>query len=193
VLAALAAGRSTSSTASPSASAREPQTWVVDSVHSSVVFRIKHANTAWFYGAFTDVSGEVVYDPEAPEASTVRLRILAESISTRDPKRDAHLKSPDFFDAKQHPAITFTSTKVAAGEDANTFDVTGELELHGVKKSITLQVEKTGEGEFQGPRLGFEATPTVKRSEFGMDYGIAKNVLGDEVTLKISLECKKKG
>jgi polyisoprenoid-binding protein YceI len=172
--------------------AAAPQTWTIDPVHSSVVFRVKHANAAWFYGGFKTIKGDVVYDPAKPEAGRVTLEIAADSVDTRDPKRDTHLKSPDFFDAKQFPTISFTSTRIAAAKEKDTFDVTGDLELHGVKKSVTIKVEKTGEGEFQGKRIGFETMATIKRSEFKMDYGIAQNVLGDDVTLKISVECIEK-
>jgi polyisoprenoid-binding protein YceI len=130
---------------SPPAASAEEQTWVVDPVHSSVVFRVKHANASWFYGFFTDVKGEIVYDPQKPEAGKVSLEIATESVMTRDPKRDAHLKSPNFFDAKQNPKITFRSTKIAAGKDKDTFQVTGDLQVRGVTKSIELEVEKTGE------------------------------------------------
>ncbi|HLU39037.1 MAG TPA: YceI family protein, partial [Planctomycetota bacterium] len=170
----------------PSAPAAEDATWVVDPVHSSVVFKIKHANCAWFYGMFNHVEGSIT-EADDPENCKVELKIDVDSLDARNPDRDKHLRSPDFFDAKQYPTITFTSTKVVAKGDA--FEVTGDLKLHGKTKSITAVASKTGEGEFHGKRAGFETRLTIKRSDFGMDYGIAQNVLGDEVELWISLEC----
>lgn len=160
--------------------------WAVDSGHSSVMFRVEHANVSWFYGSFDVIEGTVNLDPKAPEAGKVELTIPVDSVHTRDAKRDDHLKGPDFFHGKENPRITFTSTRIGLAGDA--FSVTGDLELAGVKKPVTLTVEKTGEGEFMGKRLGYATTFTIKRSDFGMNYGLAKNALGDEVTLWIALE-----
>ncbi|HEX5053969.1 MAG TPA: YceI family protein [Planctomycetota bacterium] len=161
--------------------------WVVDPVHSSVVFRVKHANASWFQGTFDKISGEVSLDPANAAAGKVALTIPVDSIDTNDGKRDAHLAGPDFFNAKENPSIVFTSTKIAKKSDT-MLDVTGELAMAGKKKSITLSVEKTGEGEFMGKRVGWMTTFTIKRSDFGMTYGVDKNVLGDDVTLMIALE-----
>ena len=117
---------------------------------------------------------------------SLEIIVDANSVDTRDEKRDQHLMSPDFFDAKQYPDVTFKSKKVTAkGDD---FAVDGELSIRGVTKPLSVVVKKTGEGEFYGARIGYETTFTIKRSDFGMEYGIAKNVLGDEVTLIIAIE-----
>lgn len=163
--------------------------WVVDNSHSSVVFRVKHAGISNFYGVFGEIRGTVSLDPKAPASGKVALEIPVDSVDTRDAKRDEHLKGPDFFNGKENPVITFTSTKIEAA--GTGFTVTGDLELAGKKKPITLAVAKTGEGDFFGPRVGYEATFTIQRSEFGMDYGVAKNALGDEVALMIGLELVK--
>jgi len=163
--------------------------WAVDTGHSSVVFRVKHANVANFYGVFNEIRGTVSLDPQAPEKGAVSLVIPVASVATRDGKRDDHLKGPDFFNAKENPDITFTSTKI--GKKGDAFEVTGDLELAGEKKPVTMTVQKTGEGDFYGPRVGYEATFTIKRSEFGMDYGVARNALGDEVTVMVGLELVK--
>jgi polyisoprenoid-binding protein YceI len=170
----------------PPAAPAEDATWVVDPVHSSVVFKIKHANCASFYGLFRDLEGTITEATEAEDCKVV-LKIDADSIDARHPDRNKHLRSPDFFDVEQFPTIAFTSTKVVA--KGAELEVTGDLEMHGEKKSITAVARKTGEGEFQGKRAGFETTLTIKRTDFGMDYGIADKVLGDEVELMISLEC----
>lgn len=160
--------------------------WVVDSGHSGCVFQCKHANAAWFLGTFDRVAGKVTLDEKAPQNSSVELTIDVESIDSNSEQRDGHLKSPDFFNAKENPEITFKSTKIAA--DGNNLKVTGNLSMAGKTKSITIPVEWTGDGEFRGKRRGYMASFAVKRSEFGMNYGVAKNVLSDEVKLMISLE-----
>lgn len=163
-----------------------PHDWAVDPGHSSVVFKVKHANASWFQGTFDVIGGQVSLDPKAPETGSVVLKIPVESVDTNDKKRDDHLKNADFFNAKENPDITFTSTKI--GKKGEMLEVTGDLAMAGKKKSVTLTVEKTGEGEFYGKRQGFLTTFTIKRSDFGMSYGVDKNVLGDEVTLTIALE-----
>lgn len=160
--------------------------WQVDGGHSSVVFKVKHAGASWFYGVFTAVAGKIVFDEQKLDASSVSIEIDAESVQTRDEKRDQHLRGPDFFDCKQYPKITFASTSWK--KSGSGFEVAGELELHGVKKPVTATVTPTGTGEFYGKRAGFEATFVVKRSEFGMDYGVAKNVLGDDVHMTVAIE-----
>lgn len=163
--------------------------WVVDQGHSSVVFRVKHANVANFYGVFKSIEGKITLDPAAPASGSVWLSIPVDSVDSRDAKRDEHLRGPDFFNSKENPAIEFRSTKIVAKGDA--LEVTGDLELAGKKQAVTMLVQKTGEGEFYGPRVGYEASFQIKRSEFGMNYGIAKNALGDTVDLMVGLELVK--
>jgi polyisoprenoid-binding protein YceI len=160
--------------------------WAVDPVHSSVVFKVKHAGASWFKGSFDVINGTITLDPSKPEAGSVKLTIPVDKVDTNDDKRDAHLEGPDFFNVKENPDITFTSTAIAKKGDQ--LAVTGELSMAGKTHSITIPVEKVGEGEFYGKRVGFSTTFTIKRSEFGMTYGVDKNVLGDDVTLMIDLE-----
>lgn len=160
--------------------------WVVDPVHSSMMFRIKHAESAWFYGSFDAIEGTVSLDPKAPETGKVELAIAVDSVHTHNPKRDAHLKTPDFFNAKENPKITFTTTAIA--KKGETYEVTGELQIAGIKKSETLVVEKTGEAPFHGElRSGWSTAFTIKRSDYGMKFGLDDKSLGDDVTLWISL------
>ncbi|HEX6810296.1 MAG TPA: YceI family protein [Planctomycetota bacterium] len=161
--------------------------WVVDAVHSSVVFKIKHANASWFLGTFDKISGQVSLDPATPEAGSVTITIPVDSIDTNDKKRDEHVMGPDFLKSKENPTITFTSTKIVK-KAGNQFDVTGDLAMAGKKKSTTLTVERTGEGEMMGKVVGWMTTFTIKRSDFGMTYGLDKSALGDEITLTIALE-----
>ncbi len=161
--------------------------WKIDPAHSSVLFKVKHAGTSWFYGSFTGISGTFSLDAEHVADGKVTVEIDTASVATRDDKRDQHLRGPDFLDAKQFPAIAFASKKIA--KDGDGFVVSGELTLRGETKPLTLRVQKTGEGEFFGkPIVGYETSFTIKRSEFGMNYGVAEKMLGDEVQLTIAVE-----
>lgn len=157
----------------------------VDPVHSSMVFRVKHMGTSNFYGRFNNITGSFTLDDD-PTKSSFQVQIQTDSVDTGVKKRDDHLKSPDFFNAKQFSTITFKSTQVKkAGDDG--LDVVGDMTLHGVTKSVTAKVTKTGTGKFGGRALaGVEATLTIKRSDFGMNF--AMDTLGDEVRITVSLE-----
>jgi polyisoprenoid-binding protein YceI len=166
--------------------AARADTFKIDPVHSSIIFSIKHFGVTDFYGRFNDVSGKVVLDKTDPSKSSVELTIPVESLDTHNAKRDQHLKSPDFFNAKQFPMIVFKSKSVeGSGDD---YKVAGELLLHGVTKPLTLEMKKGTEakgmeGEIRG---GGETRFTVKRSDFGMNF--MQGPLGDEVDLIVSLE-----
>jgi polyisoprenoid-binding protein YceI len=165
--------------------------WTVDPVHSSVVFRVKHIDAAWFQGTFDKIEGSITLDPAKPESGSVELSIPVDSVDTNNGKRDGHLKSPDFFNGKENPTIEFSSTKIAKKGDSK-FEVTGELSMAGKTKTITIPVEMTGTGEMMGAKKsGWMATFPIQRSDFGMTYGLDKNALGDEVTLMICIEAGK--
>jgi polyisoprenoid-binding protein YceI len=160
----------------------------VDAVHSSMVFKVKHAGIANFYGRFNKISGKLLIDADDPAESLIQLSIDAASVDTNNPDRDKHLRSPDFFNAPEHPEITFESEKVTP-KGGSRFEVRGKLGLHGVEKDVTVQVEQTGFGAlggFLGTRVGYEARFTLKRSDFQMSYAL--DVLGDDVDVVISLE-----
>ena len=161
----------------------------IDPAHSSVMFRIKR-DVAFFFGRFDRIEGEIELDKEDIENSTIEIRIAAESVYTANERRDNHLRSPDFFDVKQFPTITFKSTKITQAED-DIFDLEGELEIHGVKKKVQVSVVKTGEQDRRGSRIGYELTLELKRSEFEMNYG--RGGLSDEVTLMIGIAAQTGG
>lgn len=166
-----------------------PADWTVDTVHSSAVFRIKHTGTSFFYGTFGKTTGTVALDPKAPASGKIAIEIVVDSIHTHDKGRDQHLLGPDFFDAKQYPVMKFTSDSIAAA-GADAYEVKGTLQLHGKSQPLTVKVQKTGEGEMRGQkRIGFETTFTIKRSDFGMEYGLAQQALGDEVQVTLSVPC----
>ncbi len=161
----------------------------IDSEHATVIFHVAHFNLGDAYGRFNDPTGTVVLDKEDASKSSFTFEVKTENIDTDNEKRDTHLRGPDFFNVKQFPVITFKSTAVkAAGE--NKFEVTGDLNLHGVTKSMTFPITKTGEADTKvaGYRTGWRAEVSLKRSEFGMTYGIQQGAVGDDVHLIISFE-----
>jgi polyisoprenoid-binding protein YceI len=170
---------------------RAADTYKVDPVHSSAIFRIQHANIGYVWGRINDPAGGYTLDPADPTRSTFNVELQVNNVDTHNDKRDAHLKSPDFFNAKQFPTVTFKSTAVKKGASDKVLDVTGDLTLHGVTKSVTIPVELTGQGQFPPgtQRAGVEATFTIKRTDFGMDKMVG--MVGDEVRLVIALEAVK--
>lgn len=162
----------------------------IDPVHSAIVFKIEHLGVSHFYGRFNQFSGEF----DLADGGSISVTVPVESIDTNNDTRDNHLRSPDFFNAKQFPDLTFTSTSMKAdGED--TYTVKGDLTMLGTTRPIELTVHKVGEkdaGARFGYRAGFAGEVTIKRSDFGMTYGIDNGVLGDEVTFMIGLEGAKR-
>ena len=168
------------------ASVRAADTYKVDPVHSSLVFKIKHLDTAYLWGRFNNLEGTVVADGDVPKS--VEFSVNTESVDTGNAKRDAHLKSPDFFSAKEFPKITFKSNSVKPAGD-NKFEVTGDLTLHGQTRPLTAVVERTGTSTQQGQKVGYYTSFTVKRSDFGMSGMIP--MVGDEVELHLGTEVRK--
>lgn len=164
--------------------------YAVDSAHAGVTFKASHVGLSWTYGRFNDVSGTFTFDPDKVTASKFNLAIKTDSIDTGNAKRDEHLRAPDFFNAKQFPAITFKSTTVKAVKEG--YQVSGDLSLHGVTKPVSfiLTGGKTAEFPKGTQRIGFSTELTIKRSDFGMDKML--DGIGDEVPISISLEGTKK-
>jgi polyisoprenoid-binding protein YceI len=174
--------------------------WEVDSAHSSVEFSVRHMMVSTAKGRFDKVTGTVDLDDKTPTKSTVELTIDATTIDTHEPKRDGHLKSPDFFDVAKYPTITFKSTKIDKAGKAK-FKVTGDLSMHGVTKPVTLIVEGPSVPQKNimtgGVNSGISATGKLNRKDWGLTWNkpleAAGGVLvGDEVTLDVNLELMKK-
>jgi polyisoprenoid-binding protein YceI len=173
--------------------------WTIDPIHTTVAFGVRHLLITNVHGVFDRVSGSVRYDATAPEASEIRVQIPVESVNTRAPQRDAHLRSADFFDAEQHPLITFQSTKVrATGEDS--LEVIGNLTMRGVTREVVLTVSELAAvaADFNGqPRIGGSATAKLKRSDFGMTFNKVLEAGGlaiaDEVSLRLDVSLQKAG
>ena len=183
-----------------SAASAAPLTFDIDKVHSQVGFSIRHFFSK-VPGQFKDFSGTIVMDPTRPAASSVDVTIQAASIFTDNERRDGHLRSPDFFAADSFPTLTFKSTKVApAGKDE--YKVTGDLTMRGVTKSVVLDVEFLGMGQVaiggqsMGTKAGFEATTSVNRHDFGINWNKTLDqggvMLGEDVAISLHIEANLK-
>jgi polyisoprenoid-binding protein YceI len=161
------------------------QTFVVDGVHTTLLFRIKHLDVSYTYGRINDPTGSLKV--EDGHLVSIEVNAKAENVDTNNEQRDKHLRSPDFFDVNQFPDMGFKSTKIEPAGD-NKYNVTGEFTLHGVTKEITVELTKTGEAEHPqaGHRIGYEGAFTIKRSDYGMDKLIPG--ASDEVNITVSVE-----
>jgi polyisoprenoid-binding protein YceI len=169
-------------------------TWKIDPKHSAAQFGVTHLMISTVRGEFHNVNGTVVLDDKDMTKSTVEVTIDATSVDTREPDRDKHLKSPDFFDVAKYPTFTFKSTKVEQA-GAGKLKVTGDLTIHGVTKSVVLDVDgpKTPVTDpWKMQRTAVSATTKINRKDFGvnwsgtMDTGGA--VVGDEVSITMDVE-----
>lgn len=165
----------------------------VDVVHSAVAFKVRHL-VSKTSGRFDQFGGTLKFDADKPEKSSIELVIQATSIDTDNEDRDAHLRGPDFFDVENFPTITFKSTKIEPAGEENLFKVTGDFTLHGVTKSIVIDVELLGFGETSmfGRRGGFGAETTINRKDFGIVWNKALDkggaILGEQVEIDVTLE-----
>ena len=169
------------------------EAFAIDPVHSSVGFKIRHL-VSHVPGSFTNVTGTINVDRANLEASSVEATVAIDSLNTANDKRDGHLKSPDFFDVAKYATATFKSTAwKKTGE--NTYDVTGDLTLHGVTKAVTLQTTLLGFGPGMrgGTTSGWEITGTINKADFGVNGpAMLGKALGDEVKLEIQVEANAK-
>ncbi|MDB4959917.1 MAG: hypothetical protein JWO36_7486 [Myxococcales bacterium] len=165
--------------------------WNIDPSHSTAEFSVRHLMITNVKGRFGTLSGFVTYDPEKPAATTIEATIDATSIDTRDDKRDAHLRSADFFDVENHPKLTFKSTKVTKSGDG--FSVVGNLTMRGVTKEITLDVEGPStptKDPWGNNRIGASASAKINRKDWNLNWNTALEaggvLVGEQV--KLSLE-----
>lgn len=167
--------------------ASKTERFKVDPVHTCVWFKINHLGIANFYGRFNEIAGRFVLDAGDAENCEIEVTVPTASVDTNNAERDKHLRAPDYFDADKYPQITFESRKFTKVSD-DTYLVVGDLTLHGVTKTITIKLTKTGAGKdpWGNHRVGLETTFTIKRSEYGMT--VVPGMLGDEVALTISIE-----
>jgi polyisoprenoid-binding protein YceI len=169
-------------------SAAAQETWQLDPPHSSAQFAVRHLGISTIRGAFTKVSGTVVYDSANPAKSSIQATIDAASVDTRVQKRDDDLRSPNFFDVQKYPTITFQSTKVELA-GAGKLKVTGDLTIHGVTKPVTLDVDGPSapiKDPWGNQRMGASAATKINRMDFGVSAD--PGMVGDEITLTLDVE-----
>ncbi|PLY04526.1 MAG: polyisoprenoid-binding protein [Desulfuromonas sp.] len=178
-----------------SASLAAASSYTIDPVHSQVHFTIPHLMVFKVRGDFSDFTGSVEFDAKNGKLTKTEATIQIASLDTREPKRDEHLKSPDFFAANQHPTMTFTSTKVEG--NGSDMTVTGDLTIRGVTREVTLK------GGYQGSntdpwgneRIGFAAETTINRHDYGLNWNKALEtggvVVGEEVVIGLEIQAIK--
>jgi polyisoprenoid-binding protein YceI len=173
------------------AAAARADDYGIDPVHSGVTFKISHVGVGFIFGRFNSFNGGFTIEPDAGKCA-FEMNIKADSVDTANQARDNHLKSPDFFNAKQFPSISFKSTSVKAVKGG--YEVTGDVTLHGVTKPLTFTLSggKTAEFPKGKPRTGFSTDFVLKRSEFGVGEKVPPEAAGDEVQVSIAFEGTKK-
>jgi polyisoprenoid-binding protein YceI len=170
-------------------------TWNIDPAHTQAEFSVKHLMIATVRGHFGNVTGTVTVQNDDPTTGNVNVSIEAKSLDTRDEKRDAHLRSPDFFDVEKYPTINFRSTHVDRAGDG--FRLTGDLTIAGVTKPVTLQVQDEGRARdpWGNEKAAFSATTKIKRSEFGLTWNVALEaggvLVGDDIKITIEAQLAK--
>lgn len=176
--------------ATVAAPAARADDYVLDPAHAAVTFKISHLGLSWTCGRFKDLSGSFTIDTTNPAATKIEITAKAESVDTDNAKRDEHLRSPDFFNVKQYPALSFKSTAVKAVKDG--YEVTGNMTLHGTTKAVTVTLVGGRTAEFPKgvQRTGYSAEFKIKRSDYGMDKML--EAIGDDVLISVSFEGTKK-
>ena len=170
----------------------QTSTWNIDPAHSSANFTIRHMGVSNVHGTFGGIKGTVTYNEKDITKSTVTATIDATTVSTGVDARDKHLKSPDFFDVEKNPTITFKSTSII--NSGGKLQIVGDLTLHGVTKSVTLDVDGPAPPQTDPKgvtRSGFSAETTLHRADFGIGSKFPGSVVGDDVKLSIDVEIDK--
>jgi polyisoprenoid-binding protein YceI len=168
----------------------DPVAYEIDGRHTQVHFTWSHFGLSNITGRFDEVTGTLAFDPANLAASSINVTIPIASVSTGVAKLDDHLESPDFFDAAQFPTATFASTKVTADGEGK-WKVAGNLTLHGVTRPVVLDVTVNYVGPHpmnKAPVAGFDASTTIKRSEFGIDRMLPG--VPDDIRIRITMEAK---
>jgi len=166
-----------------------PGSYRIDPAHSTVFFTVGHLGTSEMTGRFNDIEGSFVLGKE--QTSTLDVSIKTASIDTNHAKRDTHLRSPDFFNVKQYPVMRFSADKVDYDKQGRPVTLHGKLNLHGKTRPVSFAITPVGAGKdpWGGYRAGFNASTTLKRSEFGM--GFMQGGIGEEVTITLNIEAMK--
>ena len=162
--------------------------YTIDPSHTRIGFSARHAMVTKVRGQFDEFEGSAHVDTVTPANSSVTVTIQAASVTTGNEQRDGHLKTPDFFDIANYPQITFVSTNVE--RDGSEWDITGDLTINGVTKSVTIPFEETGSAKdpFGNTRVGFEGDVTIDRTEWNLSFNAALETGGVLVSEKVKLE-----
>ena len=169
-------------------------TWKIDAAHSSAEFKVKHMMISNVKGKFSGLSGVLKLDETDYTHSVVEASIPVATIATGDDKRDEHLKGGDFFDAEKFPAMTFKSTNIES-VGGGDYEVTGDLTIHGVTKSVVLKLEDVSEPSkdpWGNHRIGLSGTTKINRTDFGLTFNAPLEtggvLVGEEVTISLDVE-----
>ncbi len=169
-------------------------TWNIDTAHASAEFKVKHMMIANVRGHFSGVTGSLRLDESDITKSKVEATIDATTIDTREPQRDAHLKSADFLEVEKFPTLSFTSNKVTRTGD-DELKVEGGLTIHGVTKDVTFKVEGPSAAHkdpWGNTRVGITATTKINRKDYGLTWNAALEtggiLVGEEVTITLEVE-----
>lgn len=178
---------SKSKASTPDESKSKAETFSLDPTHSMALFRVRHG-ASMFWGRFNKITGTVRHIPGSESGLELDVTMAIDSVDSGSEKLDGHLKSEDFFFAEKYPNATFkSSSSKKVGE--NTYEVSGKLTMRGVTKPITVNVDWLGTSDSRrGRTCGLETEFTVKRSEFGIDYGVSMGMLGDEIKIIVAME-----
>lgn len=181
------------STPTEAKSPAKSTTWTIDSAHTNATFSVRHLMISNVRGEFQKVTGEVTFDPANPQGASATASIEVASISTREPQRDAHLRSADFFDVDNFPTITFASKSVRLGDKG--LEVVGDLTIRGTSREVVLAVDGPTPEQtdpWGNVRVGASASTKIKRSDFGMTWNTVLEaggvVVGDDINIHLDVE-----
>ena len=169
-------------------------TWNIDHAHSLAEFKVKHMMISNVKGRFSKLSGALIFDESDLEKSRVEVSIDAASIQTGDDQRDAHLKSPDFFDVEKFPTLTFKSKGISIVRDGE-LSVEGDLTIHGITRRVSFAVEgptPPSKDPWGNTRIAISATTKISRKDFGLTWNAALEtggiLVGEEVTITLDTQ-----
>ncbi len=170
--------------------------WQIDSAHSEIDFTVRHMMISNVRGQFEKFTGTVDFNEDDPTKSTVDVQIEAASINTKEPPRDNHLRSADFFDAEHYPYLSFKSKRVIKTGD-NTGRIVGDLTIRDITREVTLDVEYSGQAQspWGTTSAGFSATTTINRKDWDLNWNKALEtggvLVGDQIKIAIEIEVVK--
>ncbi len=171
--------------------------WEIDPSHSLVEFGVKHMMFTTVKGRFTGITGRIVTEGDDPTRGSVEVEIDADTVDTRDQRRDEHLRTGDFFETESHPNITFKSTRVEPGDGANRFQVIGDLTIRGVTREVVLDATFNGRGTNPWGQevAGYSAETEINRKDYGVEWNAALEgggfLVGETVKIALEIEAAK--